>query len=120
MPYTQTSAPVARQAVSVRVVAREGDPLTMEWHLMKRPEIVVDVISPSALEKAQNRGISKEYLEEQLGRLGNTAYVLAGSKSRLRARHSPRPRCLTKCGVKPWRNCRLADCTAGTPDAHAR
>jgi putative protease len=76
-PYTQAKAPVARQPVSVRVVAREGHPLTAEWHLVKRPEMVVTVASPSPLGPAQNRTMSRELLQEQFGRLGNTAYELA-------------------------------------------
>ena len=76
-PYTQATVPVARQAVSVKVTAREGHPLATEWFLVKRPEIVVDVVSPSPLDRAQNRAVSREYLQEQLGRLGNTAYELA-------------------------------------------
>ena len=50
-PYTQAIVPVARQPVSVRVVAREGHPLATEWHLVKRPEIVVNVASPSPWDK---------------------------------------------------------------------
>jgi putative protease len=76
-PYTHATAPVARQPLSVRVVAREGHPLATEWHLIKRPEIVVNVASPSPLGLAQNRAISRELIQEQLGRLGNTAYELA-------------------------------------------
>ncbi len=76
-PYTQATAPVATQGVSVKVLAREGEPLATEWHLVKRPEMVVDVVSPSPLGAAQNRGVSREYLQAQLGRLGNTPYELA-------------------------------------------
>ncbi len=76
-PYTHATAPVTRQGVSVKVIAREGLPLATEWHLIKRPEIVAEVASPSPLEPAQNRAISREVLQEQLGRLGNTAYELA-------------------------------------------
>jgi putative protease len=76
-PYTHAIVPVARQAVAVRVVAREGHPLATEWHLIKRPEIVVHVASVSPLGPARNQAISREYLREQLGRLGNTAYELA-------------------------------------------
>lgn len=76
-PYTQATAPVSRQPLSVKVAAREGEPLATEWHLVKRPEIVVDVDSAEPLGKAQNRAVSREYLAEQLGRLGNTPYELA-------------------------------------------
>ncbi len=75
-PYTDAKAPVARQGLSVKVSAREGEPLSTEWHLVKRPEIVVDVRSPSPLGIAENRGVSTEYLQTQFGRLGNTPYEL--------------------------------------------
>jgi putative protease len=76
-PYTQASAPVARQPVAIEVVAREGAPLSTEWYLVKRPEIVVHVASPSPLTPAQNRALTPQYLRDQLGRLGNTAYQLS-------------------------------------------
>jgi putative protease len=76
-PYTQASAPVARQPVSLEVIAREGAPLSTEWHLVKRPEMVVQAASPAPLAKAQNRVLAQEYLREQFGRLGNTPYELA-------------------------------------------
>ncbi len=75
-PYAHATTPVARQAVSVKVIAREGHPLETEWHLVKRPEIMVEAASPFPLAPAQNRAISREVLQEQLGRLGNTAYEL--------------------------------------------
>ena len=75
-PFTEAGTPVARQPVGVRVVAREGQPLVTEWHLSRRPEIAVEVVSPGPLGTAQNRGVSKEHLEAQLGRLGNTPYQL--------------------------------------------
>jgi putative protease len=76
-PYTQATTPVTRQPVAVRVIAREGEPIATEWHLVKRPEIAVEVKSAGAAGTAQNRAITREYLESQLGRLGNTPYELA-------------------------------------------
>jgi len=76
--YTEPTAPVARQPVSVRVTAIEGEPLVTEWSLLKQSQTTVIVKSATSLSPAQNRGLSLELLREQFGRLGNTAYELAG------------------------------------------
>lgn len=76
-PYTEAAVPLYRQPVSVRVVAHEGEPLQAEWHLLKRPEIVVETKAQTQLTAAQSRALSREILEEHFGRLGNTAYELA-------------------------------------------
>jgi putative protease len=75
--YTQASAPVARQPVVIRVTAVEGEPLVTEWLLVNQPRTRVLVKSTDPLSAALNRGLSLEFLREQLGRLGNTAYELA-------------------------------------------
>ena len=75
-PYTSAASPVSKQKVNVRAVAREGRPLELEWLLATRPEIRVRVVSDVALAPAQNRGLTPEFLREQLGRLGNTPYEL--------------------------------------------
>ncbi len=75
--YTAASSPVARQPVSVLVVAREGHPLTTEWSLAKSPGFRITVESEAVLETAQGRELSVESLRLQLGRLGNTPYELA-------------------------------------------
>ena len=72
-PYTAASAPVSKQKVDVRVVARAGQPLEIEWSLL---ESSVRVTSDAPLAAAQNRGLTSEFLREQLGRLGNTPYEL--------------------------------------------
>jgi putative protease len=64
-----------RQKVDVRVTAREGELLVTEW---KAGRASVTVSSERPLEAARNRAIDEEYLRAQLGRLGNTAYELAG------------------------------------------
>ena len=69
--------PCARQPVNVRVIAREGSPLEMEWRLARQPHIAVAVRSPEALTPARNRGLTLESLRDQLSRLGNTPYDLA-------------------------------------------
>ncbi|MEO8661465.1 MAG: DUF3656 domain-containing protein, partial [Bryobacteraceae bacterium] len=77
-PYLQAGAPVARQALTVHVVAKEGEPLHAEWSLVRHPEIALTVSSPEPLTTARNRGASEEMLRDQFGRLGNTPYELAG------------------------------------------
>lgn len=71
-------APPHQQPVRVRVSARVGSPLTAEWSLADHPEISVTVTSAGPLSAAQNRALTLESLHEQFGRLGNTAYQLAG------------------------------------------
>ncbi len=75
-PYLNPASPVARQAVRVDVVAKEGSPLELTWSLIKNPGIQVKVVSEADLPKAQHRALDAEYLHEQLGRLGNTAYEI--------------------------------------------
>jgi len=67
---------VHKQAVTVTVTAHEGAPLQVCWQLAGRPEISVTVQSPEPLPAAQKRALDKQYLQQQLGRLGNTPYVL--------------------------------------------
>jgi U32 family peptidase len=75
--YTQATAPVSRQSVSVRVTAVEGELLVAEWSLVNQPQTRATVKSANPLSAAQNRGLSLELLREQFSRLGNTAYQLA-------------------------------------------
>ena len=75
-PFTQAAAPVARQPVNVRVDAREGKPIVTEWRLAAHPEICVTLSSEKPLGAAQSRALTAEGLQEQLGRLGNTPYLL--------------------------------------------
>ncbi len=65
--------PPHRQRVDVHAIARAGEPLRIEW---KVGEHFVETASIGPLPSAQNRAITKEYLAEQLGRLGNTPYEL--------------------------------------------
>ena len=74
---TVKSIPEHRQAVSVRVIAREGERLKAEWTIARKG-LAVAVESTQPLVAAQNRGLSVEQLRDQLGRLGNTPYELAG------------------------------------------
>lgn len=74
-PYLDAVQPVHRQPVTVRVVAREGAALRSEWIV---GEQMVAVESPAALSRATRQQLSEDMLREQFGRLGGTAYVLAG------------------------------------------
>ncbi|MDX1994112.1 MAG: DUF3656 domain-containing protein [bacterium] len=75
-PFTQAAAPVQRQPVQVAVIAKEGQPLSLIWTLLKKPEIRVTVASDAPLTPANSRGVTTDYLQQQLGRLGNTPYQL--------------------------------------------
>jgi U32 family peptidase len=61
--------------VRVHAIARIDQPLTLEWLL---GDLTVTTVSEGPLRAAENRAITEEYLAEQLGRLGNTPYRLAG------------------------------------------
>jgi putative protease len=73
--YTEATTPVRRQAVRVKVFAREGERLRTEWSV---GPTTVEVSSEELLGTARERGVSEEYLRAQLGRLGGTAYELGG------------------------------------------
>jgi U32 family peptidase len=74
--YTQPAAPVAKQPVQVTVQAQEGERLVLEWSLVERPEVCVTVQSAEVLGRANQRGVTEDYLRQQLDRLGTTAYRL--------------------------------------------
>ncbi len=74
--YVDAPAPVHKQPVQVRAVAHEGKPLLLEWSLLEQPHVRAIVQSDTSLAQAANRGADADSLREQLGRLGNTAYVL--------------------------------------------
>ncbi len=75
-PFTRANTPVHKQPVNVHVVAKEAHILELTWTLAKNPEIAVTVSSDEPLVKAQNRALTVENLQQQLDRLGNTAYRL--------------------------------------------
>ncbi len=76
-PFTEATAPVRRQPVAVRVIAKVGQPLESEWWLVTKPEITVSVKGAVDLTPARNVAPVSEAVREQFGRLGNTAYELA-------------------------------------------
>lgn len=76
-PFTQAAAPVRRQPLTVSVSAIEGQPLRTEWRLLSQPAVRVTVESAQPLGQAQTQALTKEYLQAQFSRLGNTPYELA-------------------------------------------
>jgi putative protease len=72
--YLDPAAPVRKQAMRVRVTAREGAALETEWIV---GDLRVAVRSDGPLGTARERALTVDYLTAQLGRLGNTAYELA-------------------------------------------
>jgi putative protease len=72
--YTEAATPLRKQAVTLRVVAHEGERLRTVW---KVGAVSVTVESGVPLGAARHRTIDEEYLRQQLGRLGNTPYELA-------------------------------------------
>ncbi len=82
-PYLEASAPIARQKVEVSVDAAVGTPLSTTWCLAKKPSVQVKVCSESVLASAQNRALTADYLRDQLGRLGGTAYELGTIEARI-------------------------------------
>jgi putative protease len=75
-PFIQANSPLARQPLELRVSAKVGEPLEIAWWLVDQPGVQVTVRSDEALSPATNRGVTVEFLQEQLRRLGNTAYRL--------------------------------------------
>lgn len=72
-PYLEAATPLRKQSVRLHAVAREGQPLVTEWRVAGT---TVRVESAEALGAATQRALTAEFLREQLGRLGNTAYEL--------------------------------------------
>ena len=82
-PFIDANAPVYRQPLNVRVLAKGGQPLQIAWELANQPEIAVTVTSDEPLTRANSRSVTAEYLHQQLGRLGNTGYRLAALTAEL-------------------------------------
>lgn len=75
-PFTQAKTAVAKQPLNVVVKASIGEHLEITWQLVNKPSIQVTVISSEILVQAENNQLTKEFLSEQLSRLGNTTYKL--------------------------------------------
>lgn len=76
-PLIEAATPVKKQRLRVRVTAVSGASMHTEWTVIDQPQHSVIVISRAPLGVAANRGLTLEYLRDQLARLGNTAYELA-------------------------------------------
>ena len=66
--------PVRRQLLDVMAIAREGEPLEIEWRLRDGQGMVRSCSEP--MPTAGQRALTKDQLVEQLGRLGGTPYEL--------------------------------------------
>lgn len=76
-PFTEAHNPVHKQPVQIHVTAHEGTPLLLRWSLVEQPQISVTIESAEPLGPAAKRPMTPDYLRDQLGRLGNTAYTLS-------------------------------------------
>ena len=76
-PYTNAVAPVSKQRVDVRLIAKVGDKLKTTWTVAAaKAHIEVEVESAEALHKANGHALDEEAVREKLARLGNTPYQL--------------------------------------------
>jgi putative protease len=75
-PYLEAATPLHKQTVRLEAHAHVGEKLRLVWALEKRPDVQVVQESAEVLPAAENRGVAIDYLRDQLGRLGNTAYQL--------------------------------------------
>lgn len=75
--WTQASQPVRQQPVRVTGTAQPGQPLQLVWSLVERPLVQVTVQSAEPLAEARQQPVTADFVQAQLGRLGNTPYFLA-------------------------------------------
>ncbi len=75
-PYLDAQAPVHTQPVDMRVIAREGAPLSLTVWLAQHPQLRASVETDAPLARAQKQALSETALRDQLGRLGGTPYAL--------------------------------------------
>jgi putative protease len=75
--YTEAQLPVGKQPLTMLVTAHAGAPLMLSVALQRDPALRVSVQSDAPLVAAQRQSLNEASLREQLGRLGNTPYVLA-------------------------------------------
>ena len=71
--YSKAEAPVRKQSVRVKVVAREGAPLESEWTV---GSVRINARTQNPLGTAREVALSVDLLTAQLGRLGGTPYRL--------------------------------------------
>jgi U32 family peptidase len=82
-PFLEPAAPLRKQPVTVRVTAREGQPLESEWRVGM---VTVMVRSAAALTAARNAALDVALVREQFGRLGNTPYELGAVELEIEGR----------------------------------
>ncbi|MBI4851008.1 MAG: U32 family peptidase [Acidobacteria bacterium] len=75
-PFIKTASPISKQPIKAFVKAYEGNPLAIEWQLVKNPNLCIAIKSKNILTQAQNRSTTKDFIFDQLSRLGNTPYKL--------------------------------------------
>ena len=75
-PFTSAAAPVHKQRVKVFVTARVGETMSIEW-LIEKTGVGTRIDSHEPLAASERYPVSHEFLHDQLGRLGNTPFVLA-------------------------------------------
>src|SRR5207253_2156049 len=74
-PFTKAETPVHTQPLRVFVTARAGEHLRVEWSVENNKAAVRAVVeSDSVLAPSERHPATIEYLRQQLGRLGGTAY----------------------------------------------
>lgn len=84
--FTQANTALYRQGLKLHVIAKEGQALSIQWQLEKKPEIEVTLQSDEVLGQANQRVLETDYLAQQLGRLGNTAYYLQSLTAEIEGR----------------------------------
>jgi putative protease len=84
--FTEATAPVHKQPLSVYVKAQEGAPLALTWTLVEQPQVSITMYSDEPLITAQHRALDLDFAREQLGRLGATPYELATIELDVRGR----------------------------------
>jgi putative protease len=79
-PFTNARTPVHKQQVYVSVTARAGEALVLEWSIgpADQARVRTQVRSDLALSPSRKHPATLESIRDQLGRLGNTPYTLAG------------------------------------------
>jgi putative protease len=75
-PYTQPGAPVRKQPVNMKLVAREGERLQLTLWLHRQPDVSVSVAGGEPVARASRQPLGETAAREQLSRLGDTPYQL--------------------------------------------
>ena len=73
-PYLEPAAPVAKQPLTVKVRAYEGERLSVEWTLASGQSVTT--ASENPLPHANSRALNHEVLVQQLGRPGKQSLYI--------------------------------------------